>query len=238
MNDFPSDLSRVFSHEESAKLESAAMEWSEVPEALMTVCAARDKMMGKGEGKGERAVSLSGQEKGKGRRPSSAKQLQDKQAARKAKSTCHECGRRGRWAGDPGCSGTRDAKCTTWSDEYGLPTREEFRAIMMGRKSWTIRCFSFVSRFARSVCTASVTSLQKSPVTARAGVKKFRQINNLQVSRVTHAELHLSSLISNRNGDRNSCGRDQMCHHQQMCISRPHEFRRSRVSDPRPPADS
>ena len=39
IDDFSSDLSSVFTHEESTKLESAAMEWSSVPEALVTTIA-------------------------------------------------------------------------------------------------------------------------------------------------------------------------------------------------------
>ena len=60
-----------------------------------------DKMKGKSEGKGELAVSFSGKGKGKWRKPHSAKHLQDKLAAWKSKSTCHECGQRAHWAGDP-----------------------------------------------------------------------------------------------------------------------------------------
>ena len=76
IDDFPSDLSSVFSQEESSKLENAAMDLSSVPEALVTIRAARDKMKGKSEGKGEPAVSFSGKGKGKWRKPNSAKHLQ------------------------------------------------------------------------------------------------------------------------------------------------------------------
>ena len=62
IDDFPSDLSSVFTQEESSKLENAAMELSFVPEAFVTIRAARDKMKGKSEGKGEPAVSFSGEE--------------------------------------------------------------------------------------------------------------------------------------------------------------------------------
>ena len=68
------------------------MELSTVPEALVTVRAAR-----KSEGKGAPAVSFTGKRKGKLRKPNSAKHLQDKFAARKSKSTCHECVQHGRW---------------------------------------------------------------------------------------------------------------------------------------------
>ena len=51
INDFSSDLSSAFTPE-SSKLENAAMELSAVPEALVTIRAARDKMKGKSEGKG------------------------------------------------------------------------------------------------------------------------------------------------------------------------------------------
>ena len=95
-------ICRVFS-----KLENAAMELSAVPGALVTVRAARDKMKGKSEGKGELAVSFSGKGKGKWRKPNSAKHVQDKLAARKSKS------KRGHWAGDPQWPGTRDTNFTT-----------------------------------------------------------------------------------------------------------------------------
>ena len=62
--DFSSDLSSVFTHEESSKFENAAMDLSVVLEALVTNRVARDKIMGKSEGKGEPAVSFS--RKGKG----------------------------------------------------------------------------------------------------------------------------------------------------------------------------
>ena len=94
IDDFPSDLSSVFTQEESSRLENAAMDLSSVPEALVTIRAARDKMKGKSESKGEPAVSFSGKGKGKWRKPNSAKHLKDKLAARKSKSTCHECGQR------------------------------------------------------------------------------------------------------------------------------------------------
>ena len=101
------------------------MDLSSVPEALVTIRAARDKMKGKSEGKGEPAVSFSGKGKGKWRKPNSAKHLQDKLAARKSKSTCHECGQRGHWAGDPQCLGNRDTNFTTWPDDQSFPERED-----------------------------------------------------------------------------------------------------------------
>ena len=55
-------------------------------------------MKGKSEGEGEPAVSFSGKGKGKWRKPNSAKHLKDKLAAKKSKSTCHECGQRDHWA--------------------------------------------------------------------------------------------------------------------------------------------
>ena len=131
IGDFPSDLSSVFTQEESSKLENAAMDLSSVPEALVTIRAARDKMKGKSEGKGEPAVSFSGKGKGKWRKPNSAKHLQDKLAARKSKSTCHECGQRGHWAGDPQCPGIRDTNFTIWPDDPSFPDREDNRTIMV-----------------------------------------------------------------------------------------------------------
>ena len=81
IDDFPSDLSSVFTQEESSKLENAAMDLSSVPEALVTIRAARDKMKGKSEGKSEPAVSFSGKGKRKWRKPNPAKHLQDKFSA-------------------------------------------------------------------------------------------------------------------------------------------------------------
>ena len=123
----------------------------------MTVRCATDKT----KGKGAPAVSFSGKGKGKWRKPSSAKQLQDKLAARKAKSTCDACGQRGHWAGDPGCCGTRDAKFVTWPDEHVLPDREEFRTTMMVERIGQFDPATFGHDLCdHSVCTTSVTKLQ------------------------------------------------------------------------------
>ena len=74
IEDFPSDLSSVFtSRGVLLKLENAAMDLSSGPEALVTIRAARDKMKGKSEGKGEPGVSFSGKGKGTWRKPNSAK---------------------------------------------------------------------------------------------------------------------------------------------------------------------
>ena len=51
------------------------MDLSSVPEALVTIRTARDKMKGKSEGLGEPVVSFSGKGKGKWRKPNSAKHL-------------------------------------------------------------------------------------------------------------------------------------------------------------------
>ena len=147
------------------------------PAALMTVRAARIKMKGKSEGKGEPSVSFSVKGNRKWRKPSSGKHLQDKLAARKAKSICHECGQRGHWAGDPGCSGTRDTNFTTWSDEQMLPDREDYKAIMM-----VARCFSSFSGLREhSVCTTSVTNLQQFPVGEHAPVTANDRFNHVPV---------------------------------------------------------
>ena len=133
------------------------MELLVVPEALMTVRCATDKT----KGKGAPAVSFSGKGKGKWRKTSSAKQLQDKLATRKAKSTCDACGQRGHWAGDPGCCGTRDAKFVTWPDEHVLPDREEFRTTMMVERIGQFDPATFGHDLCdHSVCTTSVTNLQ------------------------------------------------------------------------------
>ena len=155
IDDFPSDLSSVFTQEEFSRLENAAMELSSVPEALVTIRAARDKMKGKREGKGEPAVSFSEKGKGKWRKPNSAKHLQDKLAARKSKSTWHECGQRGHWAGDPQCSGNRDTNFTTWPDDQSFPDREDSRTIMVVEQHSNLR--------EHSVCTSSISNFRCSP---------------------------------------------------------------------------
>ena len=64
IDDFPSDLSSVFTQEESSRLENAAMDLSSVPEALVTIpCSPRQERRGKSEpavsfsGKGQREVA-------------------------------------------------------------------------------------------------------------------------------------------------------------------------------------
>ena len=94
--------------------------------------------------------------KGKWRKPSSTKQLQGKLAARKANSTCHECGQSAHWAGDPGCPGTRDTNFTTWSDEHVLPGSQGHHD---GPTTWTIRAFLFCAntlsaRFLSRICNS------------------------------------------------------------------------------------
>ena len=164
VDDFPSDLSIVFTQEESSKLENAAMELSSVPEALVTIRAARDKMKGKSEGKGEPAVSFSGKGKGKWRKPNPAKHLQDKLAARKSKSTCHECGQRGHWPGDPQCAGSRDTNFTTWPDDQLFPDREDSRTIMVVERIGQFGVFPQCSKLREhSVCTNSVTNFRCFP---------------------------------------------------------------------------
>ena len=88
------------------------MDLSSVPEALVTIRAARDKMKGKSEGKGELAVSFSGRGKGKWRKPNSAKLLWDKLAARKAKPTL-VVERIGQFGVFPQCSNLREHSVCT-----------------------------------------------------------------------------------------------------------------------------
>ena len=89
-------------------------------------------------------------------------------AARKATSTCHECGPRGHWTGDVGCSGARDTTNTTWSDEHVLPDREDLRAIMTVQRIGQSDVSPFFPRLrGRSVCKASVINLQQFPDDAR-----------------------------------------------------------------------
>ena len=148
IDDFPSDLSSVFTQEESSKLENAAMDLFSVPEALVTIRAARDKMKGKSEGKGE-----------------SAKHLQDKLAARQSKSTCHECGQRGHWAGDPLCPGNRNTNFTTWPDDQSFPDREDSRTIMVVERIGQFGAYPQCSNLREhSVCTNSVSNFRCSSV--------------------------------------------------------------------------
>ena len=160
-----------YDEEESSKLQKAAMDLSPVPEALVTIRAARDKMKGKSEGKGELAVSFSGQGKGKWRKSNSTKYLQDKLAARKSKSTFHECGQRCHWAGDPQCSGNRDTNFTTWPDDQSFPDREDSRTIMTVERIEQSGVFSPCSNLREhSVCTNSVSHFRCSPVDAHIPV--------------------------------------------------------------------
>ena len=171
IDDFPSDLSSVFTQDESSRLENAAMDLSSLPEALITIRATRDKMKGKSEGKGEPAVSFSGKGKGKWRKPNSAKHLQDKLAARKSKSTCHECGQRGYCAGDPQCPGNRDTNFTNWPDDQSFPDREDSRTIIVVERIGQSGVFPPCANLREhSVCTNSVSNFRCSPADAHISV--------------------------------------------------------------------
>ena len=137
------------------------MELSAVPEALVTIRAARDKMEGKSESKGELTHYLE-RVRESGENPNSAKHLQDKVAARTSKSTCHECEQRCHWAGDPQCPGTRDTYFITWPDDQMFPDREDHRAIMMVERIAPFGVFSSLFKFLRehSVCTGSASNLR------------------------------------------------------------------------------
>ena len=74
IDDFSSNLSSVCTHEESSKLENAAMELSVVPGALVTVRDARDK--NEGQGRTSSLILWKGQ--GEVAKTNSAKHLQDK----------------------------------------------------------------------------------------------------------------------------------------------------------------
>ena len=69
IDDFPGDLSSVSTQEESSKVGECAMNLSSVPETLVTIRPAQDKMKGKSEGKGELAVSFLKRAKGSGENP-------------------------------------------------------------------------------------------------------------------------------------------------------------------------
>ena len=128
-------------------------------------------MNGKSEGKGELAVSFSGKDKGKWRKPNSAKHLHDKLAARKFKSTCHECGQSGHWAGDHQCSGTRDTHFITCSDDQMFPDREDSRTIMMVERIEQFGVFPPCSNLHQpSVCSNSVSNFRYFPVDAHISV--------------------------------------------------------------------
>ena len=191
IDDFPSDLSSVFTQEESSRLENAAMDLSSVPEALVTIRAARDKMKGKSEGKGEPAVSFSGKGKGKWRKPNSTKHLQDKLAARKSKSTCHECGQRGSWAGDPQCPGNRDTNFTTWPDDQSFPDREDSRTIMVVERIGQFGVYPQRSNFLEhSVCTNSVSNFRCSSVDEHIRCLLLSLTRSIQ-----HAQLILKNFV-------------------------------------------
>ena len=152
-------------------LTKSPQELSSVPEALVTIRDARDKMKVKSEGKGELAVSFSGKGKGKWRKPNSAKNLQDKLASRRSKPTCHECGQRGHWAGDPQCPGTLDTNFNTWPDDQLFPDREDSRTIMVVERIVQFGVFPPCSNLReQSVCTNSVSNFRCSPVDAHISV--------------------------------------------------------------------
>ena len=128
----------------------------------MTVRAARNKMeRQEGEGKGEPAISCCG--KGKGRKPSSVKQLQDKMVARKL---CRPVASVDRAATGQEILAVpeRETRHTTWSGEHVLPDREDLRAIMMVERVGQADVFpSRPSLCEHSVCTTNVTNWQPSP---------------------------------------------------------------------------
>ena len=94
IGDFSIDLSRAFIHKESSKLENGAMELSAVPEALVTVRAPEIRRRPRVKARVSRQSHSLEMARKKWRRPSSANHLQNKLAAREAKSISHECGQR------------------------------------------------------------------------------------------------------------------------------------------------
>ena len=100
------DLGDVLGPGGAQELETAAINLASASEALPTVRNARAAL--KGSGKGEQrpaTASCKGRGKGKGRGRSSGKSITDCISDHKARSNCNDCGQRGHWAGDPGCSG-------------------------------------------------------------------------------------------------------------------------------------
>ena len=51
------DVSEVFDNDDTAKLEAAAAELANIPEAMATIRAARDAIKGKGGGRGRRGAA-------------------------------------------------------------------------------------------------------------------------------------------------------------------------------------
>ena len=101
----------------------------------------------------------------------SAKHLQDKSAARKSKSTCHECGQRSHWAGDPQWCGNRETNFTTWPDDQSFPDREDSRTIMVVERIGQYGVFSPCANLREhSVCTNSVSNFRCSLVDAHIPV--------------------------------------------------------------------
>ena len=108
------------------------------------------------------------------RQPYSAKHLQGKIAARKSKSTCHECGQRGHWAGVPQCRGTRDANFTTLPYDQVFPDREDSQTIMMVERFEPFGVFPPCSSSrGHSVCMNSVLNVRHFLVDSHIPVSRF-----------------------------------------------------------------
>ena len=110
------DLEDALGPEETARLESAAIELSGVSEALATIRNARERIGNhrrtpQQPGRKPKPQPASGSKpavapKRSAARPTSSA-LKDKIQSRKAKSVCHDCGEMGHWAGDDVCRGKR-----------------------------------------------------------------------------------------------------------------------------------
>ena len=108
--------------EQTAALEEAALQVSQLPEALEVIRGARGQIKGhdgkrKGKGRGKPG----------GRRPPTpgrgaphpggqGRELAERLKQRKLRSTCKACGETGHWAGDPECKAPKSAYATAAGD--------------------------------------------------------------------------------------------------------------------------
>ena len=103
----------------AGKLETACATLSDASEALQTVREARETFR-KNQGPGGKPRP---KPKPKKKGKAAPKKMGDKIKARKANSTCHVCGKKGHWSGDPECPG--EPHGTNVTESAAEPAQEE-----------------------------------------------------------------------------------------------------------------
>ena len=112
-------------------MQNAAMDLSSVPEALVTSVQPRDKIERQERRQGRTWRLIFWKRQGKVAKTQLSQTFADKLAARKSKSTCHECGQRGHWAGDLNALEMETQNFTIWPNDQSFPDREDSRTIMV-----------------------------------------------------------------------------------------------------------